>query len=118
MFALDTALNFAVVIPRADGWLFYGYTFVLGRPAQNHAEFSDEVRDTLQFPRWSKYRSQGEVVVAIRIPPRRLARAERYQFDDVMKARENGEQPTPVEVLENEAVYRSPDTILSARGTV
>lgn len=119
LFAFDTALAFAVLCARSDGWLFYGYHFMLGRPAGRHAEFAEEVRDLHQHPQWSRYRGEGEIAAAIRIPPRRIQRAELYRYDEVMEAFANEEPiaPRDDDVLLNPA-YQPPEQLLAPRGVI
>ncbi|WP_129336294.1 hypothetical protein [Cellulomonas endophytica] len=120
-FAVDTAIDFAVLGPRADGWVFYGYVFLLGRPAGHHAEFAEEVRDVHQHPAWSPFRAEGEVAVPVRLPPRRLLRAELYRYAEVAAALAAGRWPAvPSAVIDNEAEGRcgSPGELAAARTAV
>jgi hypothetical protein len=119
-FAFTTALDFAVLGPRRDGWIFYGYVFLPGREAGQHAEFAEELRDLHQHPAWSRYRAEGEVAVAVRIPPRRLRRAELYTYDRVARSVRAGVHPEPEDVIDNEeaGVFQAPDHIASARGVI
>src|SRR5699024_10734306 len=82
--ASDTALAFATRGYQTSGWPFYAYVFVPGKPAGLHTEFSEEVRDVHQHPAWSRFRAEGEVAVPIRVPPRRLQRAELYTPADII----------------------------------
>lgn len=120
-FAVDTALAFATQGYQASGWIFYGYVFLLGKPAGRHAEFGEEVRDVHQHPAWSRFRGEGEVAVPIRVPPRRLQRAELYTPGDILNAVQNGVwPPAPSDVVDNEAAgrYSPPEDIVAARGVV
>lgn len=120
-FAFDTALAFATDGFRDPGWVFYGYVFLLGRAAGSHAEFGEEVRDVHQHPAWSRFRSEGEVAVPVRVPPRRLRRAELYLPDDVLDAARAGRwPPEPADLVDNEQdeVFRPPEEIVTARGVV
>ncbi|NTW41903.1 MAG: hypothetical protein HGA44_18815 [Cellulomonadaceae bacterium] len=119
--AFLTAVLFATDGLRQPGWLFYGYVFLLGRSAGGHAEFAEEVRDVHQHPAWSRFRAEGEVAVPVRVPPRRLLRAERYVPGDVLTAARSGSwPPAPDDVVDNEAagVYLPPEDLLSARAVV
>ncbi|MGH8835606.1 MAG: hypothetical protein ACRDWG_11535 [Actinomycetes bacterium] len=98
MFALETALQFAVLLHRTDGWVFYGYHFILGRPAGRHAEFAEEVRDLHQHPQWSQFRGEGEIAAAVRIPSRRLRQAELYTYAHVTQAIRSGGPLVPAAV--------------------
>lgn len=69
------ALMFATAFFQGDGWVFWGYTYVLGRPSRELAEFSEEVRDINQFVPYNTYSREGEVVAKMRIPPVRLEKA-------------------------------------------
>lgn len=120
-FAFDTALSFATRGHQVPGWVFYGYVFLLGRPAGMHAEFGEEVRDVHQHPAWSRFRAEGEVAVPIRVPPRRLQRAELYTPEDVEAAVQAGIwPPVPSDVVDNEAAgrFHRPEDLLAARGAV
>ncbi len=117
-FAFDTALDFAVLGPRRDGWIFYGYVFLLGRAAGRHAEFAEEVRDLHQHPAWSPYRGEGEIAVAVRIPPRRLRLAEFYDYDSVVRSIRNGRHPEPDDVIDNVALFEAPELLANARGVI
>jgi hypothetical protein len=116
-FAFDTALEFAVLTRRSDGWLFYGYHFLLGRPAGRHAEFAEEIRDLHQHPQWSKYRGEGEIAAAIRIPPRRIKRAELFRYADVYAATRGSARLAPSDVIENSS-YLPPEALLAPRGVI
>lgn len=118
LFAFETALEFAVLSHRTDGWIFYGYHFVLGRPSGRHVEFAEEVRDLHQHPQWSRFRGEGEIAAALRIPPRRLRLAEFYTYQAVMDAINADEEPAPEDIISNDGVYMSPETVLSARGVI
>lgn len=118
-FAFDTALDFAVLGPRRDGWVFFGYVFLLGRATGRHAEFAEEVRDLHQHPAWSPYRSEGEIAVGVRIPPRRLRRAELYTYENVVASVRRREQPRPDVVIDNTAdLYEAPELLMAARGVI
>ncbi|MDT0166052.1 hypothetical protein Q9R32_10825 [Actinotalea sp. AC32] len=120
-YAFDTALAFATHGHQRPGWVFYGYVFLLGRAAGLHAEFGEEVRDVHQHPAWSRFRAEGEVAVPVRVPPRRLQRAELYTPDDVRDALRAGVwPPDPSDVEDNEASgrYCPPEDLLGARGVV
>lgn len=119
-YAFDTALEFAVLGPRTHGWIFYGYVFLLGRASGQHAEFAEEVRDLHQHPAWSRYRSEGEIAVAVRIPPRRLRRAELYTLQSVVDAIGRGTRPSPDDVIDNETdgIYQAPELLTSAREVI
>jgi hypothetical protein len=117
LFALETAVAFAVLMGRTDGWIFYGYHFILGRPAGRHAEFAEELRDVHQHPQWSRFRGEGEVAAALRIPGRRLWKAELYTYPSVRQAIDDRAPLIPQEVLENDA-YQRPETVLSAREVI
>lgn len=118
-FAVDTAVQFAVLISQTDGWVFSGYHLLLGRPAGAHAEFGEELRDVHQHPIWSTWRSEGEVAAAVRIPPRRLQRADFYSYDDVRAAIDDGRRPAPVATagLVGEH-YVEPTSVLSVREVI
>jgi hypothetical protein len=117
LFALETALLFAVLAEQSDGWVFYGYHFILGRPSGRHAEFAEEVRDLHQHPQWSAFRDEGEIAAALRIPSRRLRKAELYTYADVVQATSSGGPLVAADVVDNTA-YEPPETVLSARGVI
>ncbi len=120
-FAIDTALAFATRGHQTSGWLFYGYVFLLGRPAGMHGEFGEEVRDVHQHPEWSRFRAEGEVAIPLRVPPRRLQRAELYTPRDIMSAVQNRVwPPDPSDIVDNEAAgrYRPPEEIMAGRGMI
>ncbi|WP_149204611.1 hypothetical protein [Actinotalea subterranea] len=119
--AFLTALLFATNGLERPGWLFYGYVFLLGHSAGGHAEFAEEVRDVHQHPAWSRFRAEGEIAVPVRLPPRRLLRAERYAPEDVLAAARSGSwPPAPDDVVDNRAtgVYLPPERLISARAVV
>jgi hypothetical protein len=117
VFAFDTALNFAVNIAGTDGWIFYGYVICLGYSANGHAEFAEELRDVHQHPRWCRYRAEGEFAAPVRIPPRRLSKAERYPAAEVIAAVHQNRQPNPEATLTN-MNFMPPEKLLRARGVV
>ena len=76
-----TAVSFATSHVRSDGWVFHGYTSVLGLPSLPLLEFSEEVRDLHQHDLYNPYHPEGEVVAKILIPPVRLKEAFRVTAD-------------------------------------
>jgi hypothetical protein len=117
VFAFDTALNFAVNIAGTDGWIFYGYVICLGYSANGHAEFAEELRDVHQHARWCRYRAEGEFAAPVRIPPRRLSKAEHYSSAEVIAAVYEDRQPNPDATLAN-TKFMPPEKLLRARGMV
>lgn len=116
LFAFDTALQFAVLNEGTDGWIFFGYHMILGRPAGSHAEFAEEVRDVHQHPQWSRFRGEGEIAAAVRIPPRRIEKAIFYRYSEVKEAL--GEGRTPEGEEHRCKKFVSPETLLAARGVI
>jgi hypothetical protein len=76
-----TAVLFATSHGRSDGWVFHGYTSILGLPSLPLLEFSEEVRDLHQHDFYNPYHPEGEVVAKILIPPVRLKEAFRVTAD-------------------------------------
>jgi hypothetical protein len=84
-----TAIWFATSHGHADGWVFYGYASVLGRPALPLLEFSEEVRDLHQHDFYNPYHPEGEVAAKILVPPVRLKQAFRVTADLLWEWRES-----------------------------
>lgn len=78
---LDTAVFFATDGLRCEGFVFYGYVFVLERPSIPLAGFSEEVRSLISFPWWLPFHHEGEIAAKIHIPSCQLAKYEKYVPD-------------------------------------
>jgi len=109
------AAIFATRSFRCDGWIFYGYVYVLGKPAVELQEFAEEVRNVHLYPQFLRWRHQGEITAKIEIPSVRLRCAELYHGPKLAEQLSRGEQPEPVEVLPNQA-YCPPDRYTNILG--
>jgi hypothetical protein len=95
------AAIFATRTFKLDGWIFYGYVYALGKPAVELQEFAEEVRDFHLYPRFSRWRHQGEITAKIGIPSVRLRCAELYHGPELAEQLRRGKPPAPAEVLHN-----------------
>jgi hypothetical protein len=86
-----------------DGWIFYGYVYVLGKPAVELQEFAEEIRNVHQYARFMRHRREGEFTAKIEIPSVRLRCAEFYRGADVGAQFSRGQRPKPLEVIVNDA---------------
>jgi hypothetical protein len=109
------AAIFATRSFRCDGWIFYGYVYVLGKPAVELQEFAEEVRNIHLYPRFLRWRHQGEITAKIEIPAVRLRRAERYHGPTLAEQLSRGEAPEPAEVRPNRA-YCPPERYTNILG--
>lgn len=109
------AANFATERFDSDGWIFYGYVYVLEQPCIELQEFAEEVRNFHQYARFLRYRREGEITAKIEIPSVRLRRAEFYRGRELYEQLVRVQRPKPVEVLENDA-YCPPERYANVVG--
>jgi len=64
-------------------------------------EFAEEVRNVHLYPRFLRWRHQGEITAKIEIPSVRLRCAERYHGPTLAEQLDRGEPPEPAEVRPN-----------------
>jgi hypothetical protein len=109
------AANFATERFDSDGWIFYGYVYVLEKPSIELQEFAEEVRNFHQYARFLRYRREGEITAKIEIPSVRLQCAEFYRGHELGEQLMRGQRPEPVEVLRNDA-YCPPERYANVLG--
>jgi hypothetical protein len=74
--AIYTAVQFATDGFTSDGWVFYGWSYTLGRPAVPLQEFAEEVRELHQYSEYLPFHREGEIVEKVHIPSTRLRLAQ------------------------------------------
>ena len=84
------ALYFATRGWSTDGWLFYCYLFVLGKPSIEHEGFSEELRELNIYTAFSPFQVEGEVAAKIKIPPSQISHAELWLLADIQAAARAG----------------------------
>jgi hypothetical protein len=109
------AAIFATKTFKSEGWIFYGYVYVLGKPSIELQEFAEEVRNFHLYARFLRYRRQGEITAKIEIPSVRLRCAELYNGPKLAEQLGRGEHPEPVKVLLNDA-YCPPERYANVLG--
>jgi hypothetical protein len=113
--AWEVALKFATNKWTTDGWLFYCYLFVLGRPAVAQLPFAEELRDLNISTSYSAFQPEGEITAKIVIPPAQIERAEFWDLQDVNDAVKNRKLPKAAHTLHGKH-YVQPDTFNNVRG--
>lgn len=111
------AANFATERFESDGWIFYGYVYVLEKPSIELQEFAEEVRNFHLYTRFLRYRREGEITAKIEIPSVRLRCAEFYRGPNLGEQLMRGQRPEPVEVLRNDA-YCPPERYANVLGRI
>lgn len=109
------AAMFATKRFETDGWIFYGYVYVLGKPSIELQEFAEEVRNFHLYARFLQYRHEGEITAKIEIPPVRLRCAELYHGPKLAEQLRRGERPEPTNVLQSDA-YCPPERYANILG--
>jgi hypothetical protein len=109
------AAMFATERFNSDGWIFYGYVYVLGKPAIELQEFAEEVRNFHLYARFLRHRREGEITAKIEIPSVRLQRAEFYRGSKLSEQLMRGQRPKPVKVLLNDT-YCPPERYANVLG--
>lgn len=99
--AWEIALRFATNHWTTDGYLFYCYLLVSGKPTVEHEAFAEEIRELNIYTGYSPYQPEGEVVAKILIPPTQIERAEYWSLDDILESISIGLMPTPTTVMPN-----------------
>jgi hypothetical protein len=109
------AANFATETFESNGWIFYGYVYILEKPSIELEEFAEEVRNFHLYTRFLRYRREGEITAKIEIPSVRLRCAEFYRGPKLGEQLMRGQRPEPVEVLRNDA-YCPPERYANVLG--
>ncbi|HWB85012.1 MAG TPA: hypothetical protein VG675_12780 [Bryobacteraceae bacterium] len=97
--AWEVALKFATDFWKSDGYLFYCYVFVIGKPAVGQQSFSEELRELNVYPGYSNFQPEGEITAKIVIPPAQIERAEFWSSQDAKTARDNKKLPAASRTL-------------------
>lgn len=120
-FALDTAIIFATLLSERDGRL--GLPRLPPAPRAS-GRCARGVRGGAARPApasraWSTFRAEGEVAGAVRIPSRRLRRADLYRYADVVWAVERGLRAEPIlgESIPGPA-FVDPSSVLGVRAVI
>lgn len=111
------ALRFATDFGKTDGYLFYGYVFVLGKKSVALRQFAEELRELNIYTGFSPFHPEGEITAKIIIPTAQIERCEFYELQDVNRALRNGRRPTPnLEDVRSNPAYQSPEKYVNIRG--
>ena len=113
--AFFEAAKWATKIFESDGWIFYGYVYVLGKPSIELQEFAEEVRNFHLYARFLRNRREGEITAKIEIPSVRLRCAELYHGPGLAEQLSREERPKPVKVVPNDA-YCPPERYANILG--
>ena len=113
--AWQVALEFATDGWQRDGYLFYCYVFVLGRPSIPHAPFAEEIRDLNIFTNFNAFQPEGEMTAKIIVPPTQIEKLEFYSLADVINSMQRNELPAPSHTYPN-TLYQDPNEISNIRG--
>jgi len=112
--AWEVALPFATESLKTDGYLFYCYLFIIGRPAVALEGFAEELRELNVYTSFSAFQPEGEITAKIVIPPAQIEYAEFWRAEDVMEAVDQGILPTPTKTIRNN-LFISPDIYNNVR---
>jgi hypothetical protein len=93
--AWKEALSFATDSLTIDGYLFYCYLLIIGRPAVAHQAFSEELRELNVYPGFSPYQPEGEITAKIIIPPAQIEKAEFWSASAALQVVQSGSLPVP-----------------------
>lgn len=113
--AWQVALEFATDGWRRDGYLFYCYVFVLGRPSIPHRGFSEEKRELNIYTGFSPFQPEGEITAKIIIPPTQIERFDFYDLAQVQQDLAAGRLPMPAATEPSPGLYRPPEDIANIR---
>jgi len=112
--ARKIALKFATDDWAADGYLFYCYLFVLGRPTIPLQQFSEEVRELNIYTGYSAFQPEGEITAKIWIPTAQIERVEFWSLADAKKTGAGQITPSTVRVFSNSR-YVPPEKLNNVR---
>lgn len=93
--AWKTALYFATDRWTKDGWLFYCYLFLIGKPAPLIEAFSEELRELNVYTGFSPFYLEGEITAKLVIPTAQIERADFWSLSDARSSMANGSLPAP-----------------------
>lgn len=99
--ARQIALKFATDDWKADGYLFYCYLFVLGRPSVPLQAFSEEIRELNIYTAYSAFQPEGEITAKIWIPTAQIERVEFWPLSDAQTTGSGSIIPASVRVYSN-----------------
>ena len=109
------ALEFATDGWLHDGYLFYCYLFVMGRPTVHHPLFSEELRELNVYTGYSPFQPEGEITAKISIPPTQIEKFEFYSQSSIQAAFTSGLMLTPDDYKSNSGMYRPPEELSNFR---
>jgi hypothetical protein len=108
------ALQFATKNFTTQGTVFFAYVMTLGKPAVELQQFSEEVRDVLQYTDYKKYLHEGEIMAKIVIPSVQIEKAWVFDGPAAKKEFDKGQMPTPIKTYDN-ADYLPPEKYSNIR---
>jgi hypothetical protein len=110
-----TALRFATDQFTQTGYVFYAYSFVLGKQSIPLMQFSEEVRDLHIYTQYLPYHPEGEIVAKIYIPAVSIEKVEEYDPIAAQTAFKGNNLPSPTWTYNNPA-YVPPEPFSNLRG--
>lgn len=113
--ALQVALDFATDGWSHDGYVFYCYIFVLGRPAVSHQFISEELRELNVYTSFSPFQPEGEITAKIIIPTVQIEKYEYYALTDIHAAWNSGSPITPTKTVYNNKHFVPPTEVTNVR---
>jgi hypothetical protein len=90
--------------------------YLLGKKAVELEEFAEEVRDVNTYTAFYAWHPEGEVVVKIYIPARRIEKIDVFRNADLGQQLARGNLPSPAQVFQDERIYRDPLQYANVRG--
>lgn len=99
--AWQVALSFATNSGTSDGFLFYCYLLIIGKPTVEYQAFAEELRELNVYTGFSRYQPEGEITAKIIIPPAQIERADFWSKKDAMATVKGGNLPGPGHVIPN-----------------
>lgn len=109
------ALEFATDGWSRDGYLFYCYLFILGRPTVQHRQFSEELRELNVYTGYSPFQPEGEITAKIIIPPTQVEKFVFYSDASIQRSFRSGQLLTPDDEVFNQGMYRPPEELSNLR---
>ncbi len=109
------ALEFATDCWRRDGYLFYCYLFVLGKPTVQFCQFAEELRELNVYTRFSPNQPQGEITAKIIIPPTQIEKFAYYNIKSINNSFINNTLLIPDFEIFNPNIYKPPEALSNFR---
>jgi len=115
--AFVTALEFATKNFTADGHVFYGYLFTLGKTAVPLQAFAEEVRELNVYTMFLPFQPEGEIAAKIHIPAVNIEKVELYNGPAAHRDLAQGHMPGYSQAFANPH-YEQPEKFSNVREVI